>query len=75
MNKKPWPWKPVHPSHEMTPARSEIRAPAGTPRFYGVRNCRRCGAEQAEHPAGRFMDAELRVRCEVRSTTPGRRGF
>lgn len=45
-----------HPSHEMTEWRTEIRAPAGTPRFYGVRECTACGGEEMQHPAGHFLN-------------------
>lgn len=52
-----------HPSHVMGEERSEIRAPAGTPRFYGVRECVNCEAEEIEHPAGHFWDEELEHPC------------
>ncbi len=54
----------IHESHDMSQEYAEIRAPAGTPRFYGVRKCRRCKAEVIEHPAGFFMDDELVIKCE-----------
>lgn len=47
--------KAVHPSHKMTAFRSEILAPAGTPRFYAVRNCTVCEKEEWEHAAGHFL--------------------
>lgn len=53
----------IHKSHKMTKWRTEVRAPAGAARFYGVRNCKNCGFEQIEHPAGRFMDGELKREC------------
>jgi len=34
-----------------------------TPRFYGVRKCEKCGAEQIQHPAGYFSDDELKGPC------------
>lgn len=40
----------------MTGWTTEIRAPAGTPRFYGVRKCKLCGEEEMKHPAGHFME-------------------
>lgn len=43
-----------HPSHVLTKWRSEIRSPCGTARFYSVRNCSECGAEESQHPAGHF---------------------
>ena len=45
-----------HPSHKMTIWRCEIRCPCDEPRFYGVRNCKLCGEEELEHPAGHFMN-------------------
>ena len=53
-----------HPSHKMTEWYTDVRSPCGTPRFYGVRECKLCGAEQAEHPAGKFSDDELVEPCE-----------
>ena len=60
-----WRTKP-HPTHKMTGPSSEILAPCGTPRFYLVRECRRCGAGQAEHAAGKFCDTELTKPCKGR---------
>ena len=40
----------------MTKWRTEILAPAGTPRFYGVRNCTRCKLEEWKHAAGHFLN-------------------
>jgi len=48
----------------MSKQRCEILAPCGTPRFYAVRRCKQCGAEQAEHAAGRFCDPELLKACK-----------
>lgn len=53
----------IHKSHKMTKWHAEIRSPAGTPRFYAVRKCKNCEYEQIEHPAGRFMDSELKRKC------------
>lgn len=53
----------VDKTHKMSKWHSEIRSPAGTPRFYGVRECKICGFEQMEHPAGRFMDEQLKRKC------------
>jgi hypothetical protein len=53
----------IDKSHKMSKWHTEIRSPAGTPRFYGVRECKNCGFEQIEHPAGRFMDNELKRKC------------
>lgn len=55
-------WQP-HSSHKMGEWYSDIRAPAGTPRFYSVRKCIVCGAEQISHPAGRFADDDLLDEC------------
>jgi hypothetical protein len=58
-------WKITpHESHLMSDDRTEILAPNGTERFYLVRECKRCGAGQAEHPAGNFHDEELLGKCE-----------
>lgn len=53
----------IHTSHKMTEWRAEIRAPAGTARFYGVRNCAKCGGEEMKHPAGHFIDKWLYDPC------------
>lgn len=53
-------------SHRMGRWRTEVRSPAGTPRFYRVRNCTKCGGEEMEHAAGHFFEGLL-VRC------PGKR--
>ncbi len=47
--------KVPHPSHDMTEWRTEARAPAGTLRWYGVRECKACGEEEMDHPAGHFL--------------------
>lgn len=57
-----WKYKP-HKSHNMTKPYAEILAPCGTPRFYVVRECKKCGAGQAEHAAGIFCDPELLKPC------------
>jgi hypothetical protein len=46
---------------------SAVRAPAGTPRFYGVRQCKDCGAEEIAHAAGQFTDNDLVKPCHARS--------
>jgi hypothetical protein len=48
-----------HSSHSLTKWGSEVRSPAGEPRFYGVRRCRHCGADELKHPAGHFLDGLL----------------
>lgn len=55
--------KQPHPSHQMTEFRTEILAPAGTPRFYGVRNCKICELEEWSHPAGHFLH-KLDYKCK-----------
>jgi hypothetical protein len=42
----------------------DILAPCGTPRFYYVRECTKCGAGQQEHAAGKFYDPELLKPCK-----------
>ena len=57
-NKKP------HSSHKMSKWYCDVRAPAGTPRFYSVRECKKCGEEEIKHPAGHFVN-ELIKPCVV----------
>ncbi|HET7499918.1 MAG TPA: hypothetical protein VFK02_02915 [Kofleriaceae bacterium] len=42
---------------------SDVRAPAGTPRFYSVCQCKGCGAEEIKHAAGQFTDDDLVTSC------------
>lgn len=59
-------WKEEpHPSHEMGEEYTDVRCPGSTPRHYGVRECKKCGYEQIQHPAGHFMDDELRMKCRA----------
>jgi hypothetical protein len=53
----------IHSSHKLSEPRCEILAPAGTPRFYSVIICEKCGAQYAEHAAGLFIDEELKKVC------------
>ena len=53
----------IHPTHKLGKEYSTILAPAGTPRFYGVRECKKCGGSIAEHSAGLFIDDELKKPC------------
>jgi len=53
----------IHPSHRMGRPFTDVRAPAGTARFYGVRQCKACGAEEIEHAAGQFTDDALVKPC------------
>lgn len=55
----------IHSSHVMGEESTEIRCPASTPRFYGVTCCIHCGYEIIQHPAGKFVDRELFLSCEV----------
>lgn len=50
-------------SHRLTKWRTDIRCPCSTARFYLVRECKKCGAEQMSHPAGRFSDGLLAKEC------------
>lgn len=56
--------KKPHPSHRMSKWEVDVRAPAGTPRFYSVRQCVRCGEEEMKHAAGHFVD-RLQQPCAV----------
>ena len=58
----------IHASHRMGDPFTDVRAPAGTQRFYGVRQCEGCGAEEIEHAAGQFTDDDLVKPCPARST-------
>ena len=58
----------VHPSHSMSNWRSEILAPAGTPRFYSVRHCKHCTKEEWEHAAGHFFHG-LSLPCKGHKET------
>ena len=53
----------IHSSHQMSEWHTEIRSPAGTPRFYGVRECTKCGGEESKHPVGHFFEDGLLVPC------------
>jgi len=55
--------KQAHSSHKLGKSHSEIRCPGSEPRFYGVRECKHCGAEEMRHPAGEFMDELLSRPC------------
>lgn len=59
--------RPIHASHRMGKAFSEVRAPAGTERFYSVRCCQDCKGEEFEHAAGQFADDALTKPCLARS--------
>lgn len=58
----------IHVSHRMGKSFTDVRAPAGTPRFYGVRQCEDCGAEEIEHAAGQFTDDDLVRSCRASKT-------
>jgi hypothetical protein len=53
----------IHSSHELGKEYIDIRCPGSTPRFYGVRECKLCGVEMIEHPAGLFIDENLFYKC------------
>jgi len=59
----------IHESHQMTDFKSEIRCPCETSRFYAVRECKVCGAEEIKHPAGHFFDKELECECRSEEET------
>lgn len=48
-------------SHRMTKWRTEVRCPESTLRFYGVRNCSKCGEEEWSYPAGHFLNGLARA--------------
>ena len=54
---------PIHESHNICEWVSEILAPVGEPRFYMTRKCSKCGAGEAHHAAGHFVDKELYEEC------------
>ena len=55
----------VHASHRMGKAFSDVRSPAGTPRFYSVLQCKGCGGEEIAHAAGQFTDDDLVKPCQA----------
>ena len=62
--------RPIHTSHRMGKSFSDVRAPAGTPRFYGVRQCKGCGGEEIAHAAGQFTDDDLVKPCQEGKKQP-----
>jgi len=44
---------------------TDVRAPAGTPRFYSVKRCRDCKGEEIAHAAGQFTGDDLVKPCQV----------
>ena len=65
--------RPIHVSHRMGKFFTDVRAPAGTSRFYGVRQCKGCGAEEIGHAAGQFTDDDLGKLCRVPKKTPAKK--
>ena len=62
--------RPIHVSHRMGKSFTDVRAPAGTSRFYGVCQCKGCGGEEIEAAAGQFTDDDDLVKpCRARRTT------
>lgn len=61
----------VHPSHDMTEWGTKIIAPVATPRFYAHRECKKCGYEQYHHPAGKFIDSQLKEECKYKPECDG----
>ena len=58
--------RPIHTSHRMGKWFSDVRSPAGTPRFYGIRQCKDCKAEEIRHAAGQFTDDDLGKPCQMK---------
>ena len=56
----------IHPSHRMGKIFTDVCAPAGTPRFYGVRRCKGCNGEEIAHAAGQFTADDLVAPCRAR---------
>jgi hypothetical protein len=57
--------RPIHVSHRMGKNYSDVRAPAGTARFYSVRQCKGCQGEEIMHAAGQFTDDDLVKPCST----------
>jgi hypothetical protein len=55
-------WVP-HPTHEMTEWESAIVTLLETSRFGSIRECKNCGAEEAQTSAGHRAHTELAYRC------------
>lgn len=53
----------IHVTHRMGKSYVDVRAPAGTPRFYSVRQCKGCKSEEISHAAGQFTDDALVKAC------------
>lgn len=58
----------IHSSHRLTKWKTEIRSPAGTARFYSVRHCKDCDAEEMRHAAGHFGLEQLQKECSKVNT-------
>lgn len=56
----------IHTSHRMGKSFTDVKAPAGTPRFYSVRQCRGCKGEEIVHAAGQFTADDLVKPCHAR---------
>jgi hypothetical protein len=59
----------IHKSHRMSKSYVDVRSPAGTPRFYSVRQCKGCKGEEILHAAGQFTDDDLVKTCLVPAKT------
>jgi hypothetical protein len=55
--------KLIHPSHKMTKWEGSIITLINTPRFGEIRECKKCGGEQAITVSGDGTHPELRVQC------------
>ena len=69
--------RPIHKSHRMGKSFSDVRAPAGTQRFYSVRQCKGCNGEEIQHAAGQFTDDDLVKACRApaKKKKPAKRGI
>lgn len=55
----------IHPTHRMTKWRSTIVTIIATPRFGRLRECKKCGLEQAETGQGYFTNGPLLSPCKA----------
>lgn len=58
-----WEPKKEH-KHELGVKEAKVWAPAGTPRFYSVQTCSKCGGEVGHHSAGHFATPEMFKLCQ-----------
>ena len=53
----------IHGSHEMTEWENSVVTLIATSRFGSIRECKKCGAEQAETVCGKGTHKELNEPC------------